>query len=144
MRSFQSTVVPAGGVPAAGPLAGAATVAPAKPKISAAEAQRTKAPRATHRNATELTSPPNPRADMRVVWSTSRPYGRSSHLEIGTSRFAQAFARVAFHIDLLADEGPLLDEPYTRQLDGPLRELRFHLDRDAMGDLLDARASGRR
>jgi hypothetical protein len=27
------------------------------------------------------------------------------------------FARAAFYIDLLADEGPLLSEPYTRQLD---------------------------
>jgi hypothetical protein len=42
------------------------------------------------------------------------------------------FARAAFHIDLLAGEGPLLDEPYTRQLDGPLRELRFHLNRQAI------------
>jgi len=39
------------------------------------------------------------------------------------------FARAAFYIDLLADQGPLLDEPYTRQLDGRLRKLRFHLDR---------------
>jgi phage-related protein len=35
-------------------------------------------------------------------------------------------------IDLLADEGPLLSEPYTRQLDRNLRELRFHLDRQAV------------
>jgi hypothetical protein len=42
------------------------------------------------------------------------------------------FARAAFYIDLLADQGPLLDEPYTRQLDGRLRELRFYLDREAM------------
>ncbi len=28
--------------------------------------------------------------------------------------------------------GPLLSEPYTRQLDGKLRELRFHLDRAAV------------
>ncbi|MEU1418436.1 type II toxin-antitoxin system RelE/ParE family toxin [Kitasatospora sp. NPDC005751] len=34
---------------------------------------------------------------------------------------------VAFYVDLLADRGPLLGEPYTRQLDGKLRELRFHL-----------------
>jgi phage-related protein len=27
----------------------------------------------------------------------------------------------------LAERGPLLGEPYTRQLDGKLRELRFHL-----------------
>jgi hypothetical protein len=38
----------------------------------------------------------------------------------------------AFYIDLLADEGPLLSEPYTRQLDGKLRELRFHLDRQSV------------
>ena len=28
--------------------------------------------------------------------------------------------------------GPLLGEPYTRQLDGKLRELRFHLERRAV------------
>jgi len=39
-----------------------------------------------------------------------------------------AFGHVAFYIDLLEDKGPLLDEPYTRQLRGKLRELRFHLD----------------
>jgi hypothetical protein len=38
----------------------------------------------------------------------------------------------AFSIDLLAEHGPLLGEPYTRQLDGKLRELRFHLDRSAV------------
>jgi hypothetical protein len=42
------------------------------------------------------------------------------------------FARAAFYIDLLAAEGPLLGEPYTKQLDGKLRELRFYLDRDAV------------
>ncbi len=36
-------------------------------------------------------------------------------------------ARVEFHIDRLAQEGPLLDEPQTKQLDGKLRELRFYL-----------------
>lgn len=35
--------------------------------------------------------------------------------------------RVDFHIDRLSQEGPLLDEPHTRQLDGKLRELRFYL-----------------
>jgi phage-related protein len=35
-------------------------------------------------------------------------------------------------MDALADEGPLLSEPYTRQLDGKLRELRFHLDRQSV------------
>ena len=37
-------------------------------------------------------------------------------------------ARVAFNVDRLANFGPLLDEPFTRQLDGKLRELRFYLD----------------
>jgi hypothetical protein len=37
------------------------------------------------------------------------------------------FGRVEFYIDLLADRGPLLDQPYTRQLRGKLRELRFYL-----------------
>lgn len=41
------------------------------------------------------------------------------------------FARAAFYVDLLADRGPLLGEPYTRQLDGKLRELRFYLEREA-------------
>ena len=36
-------------------------------------------------------------------------------------------ARARFNIDRLAEHGPLLDEPFTRQLDGPLRELRFSL-----------------
>lgn len=38
----------------------------------------------------------------------------------------------AFYIDLLAARGVLLDEPYTRQLRGKLRELRFHLQREAV------------
>ena len=37
-------------------------------------------------------------------------------------------ARARFHIDRLADLGPLLDEPHSKQLDGKLRELRFYLD----------------
>lgn len=36
-------------------------------------------------------------------------------------------ARVRFHVDRLAELGPVLDEPHTRQLDGKLRELRFYL-----------------
>lgn len=36
--------------------------------------------------------------------------------------------RVRFHIDRLSELGPVLDEPHTRQLDGKLRELRFHLE----------------
>ncbi len=37
-----------------------------------------------------------------------------------------------FYIDLLSEQGPLLGEPYTKQLDRKLRELRFHLDRGAV------------
>lgn len=36
-------------------------------------------------------------------------------------------ARAGFHVDRLGDQGPLLNEPFTRQLDGKLRELRFYL-----------------
>lgn len=42
------------------------------------------------------------------------------------------FVTAAFYIDLLAEQGPLLSEPYTRQLDGKLRELRFHLERQSL------------
>jgi hypothetical protein len=40
-------------------------------------------------------------------------------------------ARVEFHVVRLAELGPLLDEPHTKQLDGKLRELRFFLDNRA-------------
>jgi Phage derived protein Gp49-like (DUF891) len=39
------------------------------------------------------------------------------------------FGHVERYIDLLADRGALLGEPFTGQLDGKLRELRFHLGR---------------
>ncbi len=42
------------------------------------------------------------------------------------------FANAAFYVELLADNGPLLGEPYTRQLDGKLCELRFYLDGSAV------------
>ena len=42
------------------------------------------------------------------------------------------FGHVAFYIDLLAERGALLSEPYTKQLDGKLRELRFYLGRTSM------------
>ena len=38
-----------------------------------------------------------------------------------------SLATAAFYVDLLVEQGPLLGEPYTRQLEGKLRELRFHL-----------------
>src|SRR5688572_8665812 len=39
------------------------------------------------------------------------------------------FGHVEFYVDLLAERGRALREPYTRQLDGKLRELRFYLGR---------------
>ncbi|MEU0873995.1 type II toxin-antitoxin system RelE/ParE family toxin [Nocardia brasiliensis] len=39
---------------------------------------------------------------------------------------------VIFYVDLLAERGVLLDEPYTRQVNGKLRELRFYLSREAV------------
>ena len=38
------------------------------------------------------------------------------------------FARLAHTVDLLERKGALLGEPYSRQLSGKLRELRFYLD----------------
>jgi hypothetical protein len=38
----------------------------------------------------------------------------------------QRWAQAMFHLDLLEDHGVLLGEPYTRQLLGKLRELRFY------------------
>jgi hypothetical protein len=43
-------------------------------------------------------------------------------LEVTDWRWAQAL----FHLDLLEARGALLGEPYTRQLAGKLRELRFY------------------
>jgi hypothetical protein len=43
------------------------------------------------------------------------------------------FGHVRFYIDLLADQGVALGEPFTRQLRGKLRELRelrFHVGRE--------------
>jgi hypothetical protein len=62
-----------------------------------------------------------------MAWGTVElePEVRDWLEELPTTRFATA----AFYIDLLTERGPLLGEPYTRQLDGKLRELRFHLDR---------------
>ena len=42
--------------------------------------------------------------------------------ELDDQRWAQAM----FHLDLLEERGVLLGEPYTRQLSGKLRELRFY------------------
>jgi hypothetical protein len=38
----------------------------------------------------------------------------------------QRWAQAMFHLDLLEERGALLGEPYTRQLAGKLRDLRFY------------------
>ena len=43
------------------------------------------------------------------------------------------FGHVAFYVDLLAERGVLLSEPYTKQPDGKLRERRFDLGRQEIG-----------
>src|SRR5713226_10286368 len=42
----------------------------------------------------------------------------------------EGFGQAQFYIDLLEREGVGLGEPYTRQLRGKLRELRFYLGRE--------------
>ncbi len=42
----------------------------------------------------------------------------------------ETMTHVTWYIDLLAERGPLLDQPYTRQLRGKLRELRFRIGHD--------------
>jgi hypothetical protein len=65
-----------------------------------------------------------------MTWGTVElePEVRDWLEELPTAHFATA----AFYVDLLAEQGPLLGEPYTRQLDGKLRELRFHLEGNAI------------
>ncbi len=78
-----------------------------------------------------------------MAWGTVELEGEvASWVEALSDR---EFGRVEFYIDLLAERGPLLDEPFTRQLRGKLRELRFHLG--ARGDAVRLSyfiASGRR
>lgn len=55
------------------------------------------------------------------------------HPEVGSwlERLSvEDFGHAAFYIDLLAEQGALRGEPYTRQLRGKLRELRFYLGRE--------------
>ena len=44
----------------------------------------------------------------------------------------EPFGQAERYIDLLAEQGVHLGEPFTRQLSGKLRELRFHLGRQQM------------
>ncbi len=56
----------------------------------------------------------------------------------------EEFMHAAFYIDLLAESGVHLGEPYTRQLQGKLRELRFHDPRGNRCRITYFIASGRR
>jgi hypothetical protein len=58
-----------------------------------------------------------------VRWNSSR---RSPP---GSTPTDSEFGHVERYIDLLADQGALLGQPFTRQLDDKLRELRFSLGR---------------
>jgi hypothetical protein len=62
-----------------------------------------------------------------MTWGTveAEPEVTTWLRELDDDRFGQAER----YIDLLAEEGVHLSEPFTRQLDGKLRELRFHLER---------------
>lgn len=42
------------------------------------------------------------------------------------------YGRVEFYLDLLAERGPLLAQPYSKHLVGKLRELRFYLGSEQM------------
>lgn len=63
-----------------------------------------------------------------MAWGTIElhPEAASWLLQLSDNEFGHA----AFYVDLLEDKGVLLGEPYTRQLRGKLRELRFHLGRE--------------
>src|ERR1700730_15724756 len=55
------------------------------------------------------------------------------HPEVGSwlERLSvEDFGHAAFYIDLLAEQGSRLGEPYTRQLRGKVRELRFYHGRE--------------
>jgi hypothetical protein len=71
-----------------------------------------------------------------VVYGSDDPWGeveaedevRDWLLGLDNHEFGQA----SFYIELLAEQGAHLGEPYTRQLRGKLRELRFYIGRSAV------------
>ena len=84
---------------------------------------------------------PSPRRRLLPSWVVSHPAHSIAAMAWGTIELEQEveawllalpdelFGQAERYIDLLADEGVHLDEPFTRQLRGKLRELRFHLGR---------------
>ncbi|NNH69631.1 type II toxin-antitoxin system RelE/ParE family toxin [Nocardia uniformis] len=68
-------------------------------------------------------------------WPGSTSTTLGSSLNSPTSAWREALpprSGAARNLRVLAERGVLLGEPYTRQLNGKLRELRFHLVRDAV------------
>lgn len=59
---------------------------------------------------------------------SARPIGRCLGHSIEAMAGGTSHLVAALYVDLIADRRPVLGEPYTRRLDGKLRELRFHLD----------------
>jgi hypothetical protein len=72
----------------------------------------------------KLSSPVRDNIDGMSAWGQAElePEVRDWLEGLDDQRWAQAM----FHLDLLEAHGVLLGEPYTRQLDGKLRELRFY------------------
>ncbi len=75
--------------------------------------------------------PACPVSQKALAWRFGMLWG-SVELEAEGAEWVEAlpaaeFGRAEFYIDLLAERGPLLDQPYTRQLRGKLREVRFYL-----------------
>lgn len=60
-----------------------------------------------------------------MIWGTVELEPEATRWLEGLSD--EDFGRAAFYVDLLEREGVHLGEPYTRQLRGKLRELRFFL-----------------
>ena len=80
-----------------------------------------------HRSRTRRSGPPSPARDTidgMSAWGQAElePEVRDWLEGLDDQRWAQAM----FHLDLLEAHGALLGEPYTRQLDGKLRELRYY------------------
>jgi len=80
-----------------------------------------------HRSRTRRSGPPSPARDTidgMSAWGQAElePEVRDWLEGLDDQRWAQAM----FHLDLLEAYGALLGEPYTRQLDGKLRELRYY------------------
>ena len=57
---------------------------------------------------------------------TRVPRAARDRLTVFSAAVAAVLSGLARHLDLLEERGALLGEPYTRQLSGKLREMRFY------------------